>query len=129
MQFIQYLRRDLGSNTVGFALVAPLLIGAFLAVSQIANVVNVQTVMHAAAKSGAREASRYDATLNDGVTKAESILAAHGITKIKQLRIFNRTLSGQNVIEISLTKDYRVPWLNFSFELTAIGQSLDEKSF
>lgn len=128
MQFIQYLRRDLGSNTVGFALVAPLLIGAFLAVSQIANVVNVQTVMNAAAKSGAREASRYDATLNDGVTKAESILAAHGINDIKELKIFDRTLSGHHVIEVSLTKDYRIPWLNYSFELTALGQSLDEKS-
>lgn len=128
MQFIQYLHRDSGSNTVSFALVAPLLIGTFLAVSQIANVVNVQTVMHAAAKSGAREASRYDATLNDGVIKAESILAAHGINKIKQLRVFNRTLRGQNVIEVSLTKDYRVPWLNYSFEITAIGQALDEKS-
>ncbi len=127
MQFIQYLRREAGSHTVGFALVAPLLVGAFLAVSQIANVVNVQTVMHAAAISGAREAGRYDASIVDGATKAKSILANHGITEFDQLTVINKKLSGQEIIEISITKNYRIPWLDFSIKLTAVGQSLNEK--
>ncbi|MEN9741207.1 MAG: hypothetical protein RIR66_163 [Actinomycetota bacterium] len=129
MQFIQFLRRDLGSNTVGFALVSPLLVGAFLSVSQIANLVNVQTVMHAAVKSGAREAGRYDATLNDGVQETKAILASHGITEITQISALHRLISGKQIVEIAITKKYQIPWLNYSLELTATGQAIDEKNF
>ena len=129
MQFIQFLRRDLGSNTVGFALVAPLLVGAFLSVSQIANVVNVQTVMHAAVKSGAREAGRYNATLNDGIQETKDILASHGITELYDIAAINKSISGRQIVEIVIRKKYQIPWLNYSIELTARGQAIDEKNF
>lgn len=129
MQFIQFLRRDLGSNTVGFVLVAPLLVGAFLSVSQIANLVNVQTVMHAAAKSGAREAGRYNATLNDGVQETKDILASHGITEITDISALYKLVSGKQIVEIAITKKYQIPWLNYTLELTATGQTIDEKNF
>lgn len=129
MQFIQFLRRDLGSNTVGFALVAPLLVGAFLSVSQIANVVNVQTVMHAAVKSGAREAGRYNATLNDGIQETKDILASHGITEITDISAVHKLVSGRQIVEIVIRKKYQIPWLNYSIELTARGQAIDEKNF
>ncbi len=59
MQLDQYLRRDEGSNLVGFSLTTPLLLGVFLAVLQIANLVNVQTTLNVAANSGARVASTF----------------------------------------------------------------------
>lgn len=127
MRFVQFLHLDRGSNTVGFALVAPLLIGSFLAVSQIANAVNVQTVLNAAAKSGARQASRYDAALIDGQATSLKILSSHGIHQIDQLNVVRKKLDGVTVIEVSLSKNYRIPWLGFEFPLTASGISIDEK--
>ena len=129
MQFIQFLRRDLGSNTVRFALVAPLLVGAFLSVSQIANLVNVQTVMHAAVKSGAREAGLYDATLNDGVQETKDILASHGISEITDISAVHKLVSGKQMVEIVITKNYQIPWLNYTLELKVTGQAIDEKNF
>lgn len=127
MRFGQFLRLDRGSNTVGFALVAPLLVACFLAVTQIANVANVKTVVTAATKAGAREASRFDATLDDGINEANRILSNHGISEIDQVEVKRIHISGVNFVEVTVTKNYLIPWLDLTIPLHSIGRSVDEK--
>lgn len=129
MPFGQFLRLDRGSNTIAFALIAPLLVGSFLAVSEIANLANVQITLSTAAKSAAREASRFDGSFNDGFAEADRVLQNQGITHIDFVQIQSVQLSDQRVIEVVLKKNYRISWLNYSLLLTAIGQSVDEKNF
>lgn len=127
--FHLHRKSDKGSNAVGFALVAPILVGVFLAISQIANLINVQIVMMAAAKTGARQASRYDASLNDGLISANNILSQHGFAKIKNATISRANLNGIWFVELEISKDFSIPWLNYVIELNATGRSVDEKSF
>ena len=129
MQFAASLRHDRGSNTVAFALVAPLIISVFLAVVQIANLVNLQTVISAAAKTSARTASRFDATNYDGITTAEEILFAHGISKIDSILVSKKIINGIYVVEVEIKKTVVLPWLNYAIRLESTGRSVDEKYF
>ncbi len=128
MRFAQFLRPEKGSNTVGFALVAPILTGSFLAVMQIANLVNVQVSLSAAAKSAAREASRFDGTFSDGLSEASRILDSQGISAVEKISVHRTSQGNLALIEVVIEKKYRVPWLNYEFKLSAAGKSLDEKS-
>ena len=128
MLFGQFLRLDRGSNTIAFALVAPLLVGSFLAVSEIANLANVQITLNTAANSAAREASRFDGRFNDGFAEVDRVLRNQGINQIDSVQIKNIQFSGQRIVEVALEKNYRISWLNYNLLLTATGQSVDEKN-
>ena len=128
MLFGQFLRLDRGSNTIAFALVAPLLVGSFLAVSEIANLANVQITLNTAANSAAREASRFDGRFNDGFAEVDRVLRNQGINQIDSVQIKNIQLSSQRIVEVALEKNYRISWLNYNLLLTATGQSVDEKN-
>lgn len=127
MPFAQFLLRENGSNTVGFALVAPILVGCFLAVSQFANLANVQVTLSAAAKSAAREASRYDGDANDAVAEAHRILSAQGISQIDSISVKNVSPIGQAVVRVEIKKKYQIPWLQYELTLSSVGQVVDEK--
>lgn len=129
MRFGQFRRLDRGSNTIAFALVAPLLVGSFLAVSEIANLANVQITLSTATKSAAREASRFDGSFNDGFVEVDRVLQNQGISQIDTVQIQNIQVSGQRVVEVVLEKNYRISWLNYNLLLTATGKSVDEKNF
>lgn len=129
MQFGQFRRLDRGPNTIAFTLVAPLLVGSFLAVSEIANLANVQITLSTAAKSAAREASRFDGSFNDGFVEVDRVLQNQGISQIDTVQIQNIQVSGQRVVEVVLEKNYRISWLNYNLLLTATGKSVDEKNF
>jgi hypothetical protein len=128
MQFVQYQRHDQGSSIVGFALVAPILVGVFLAVLQIANLVNVQTTLNVAAVSGARVASTFDGTLTDGIFESRSRLEKQGITQVEAINVTRKNLSGVTFVEIEILKNYQISWLQTSLSLRAVGRSVDEKS-
>lgn len=128
MRFAQFLRLDRGSNTVGFALIVPLLTSCFFAVIQIANLVNVQTTLSAVAKSAAREASRFDASLGDGNSKAAELLKLSGVTDHGLLNTYREQLNGITYVRVDISKTYEIPWLGWQLELFASGRSVDEKS-
>lgn len=128
MRFAQFQRRDQGSNTVGFALIAPLLVGVFLAVVQIANLLNVQTTLIAAANSGARVASTFDATLMDGTAEAIQRLASQGIVDYESVITRRTSQNGITFVEVKITKNYQIPWVGVGLNLLALGKSVDEKS-
>jgi len=128
MQFVQFQRHDQGSSIVGFALVAPILVGVFLAVLQIANLVNVQTTLNVAAVSGARVASTFDGTLTDGIFESRSRLEKQGITQVEAINVTRKNLSGVTFVEIEILKNYQISWLQTSLSLRAVGRSVDEKS-
>lgn len=128
MRFDLFRHLDRGSNTIGFALVAPILVGSFLAVSEIANLANLQITLSTAAKSAAREASRFDGSINDGFEELDRVLTNQGITNLQSVQIKNVELSGQRLIEVVVRKNYRISWLNYNLQLIAVGQSIDEKS-
>lgn len=128
MRFVQSLRHDEGSSIVGFVLIIPVLIGAFFAVLQIANLVNVKSTMIAAANSGARVASTYDATLADGVRESELRLNNLGIATVNSIQVERKLVDGLTMVEVQIEKDYEIPWLGFNLRLSAVGLSIDEKS-
>jgi Flp pilus assembly pilin Flp len=127
MQFDQFRHLDEGSNAVGFALIAPLIIGVFLATLQIANLVNVQTTLNSAANAGARVASRYDGNLSDGLKEANEKLANQGIAQFSEIRIDRVLINGISFIEIRINKEFEVPWIGYSIMLNSVGRSVEEK--
>lgn len=128
MQFDQFLHHDEGSSIVGFALIVPVVIGAFLAVLQIANIVSVKTTMAAAANSGARVASAYDATLSDGIYESRSRLENQGISEVNSIKIERKSVDGLTMVEVEIEKNYQIPWLGYTLVLRSAGLSIDEKS-
>jgi hypothetical protein len=128
MQFAQFQRHEQGSSIVGFALVAPILVGIFLVVLQIANLVNVQTTLNVAAVSGARVASTFDGTLGEGIFESRSRLERQGITQVEAINATKKNLSGVTFVEIEILKNYQISWLQTNLSLRAIGRSVDEKS-
>lgn len=128
MPFDQYLRHDEGSSIVGFVLIIPVLIGAFFAVLQIANLVNVKSTMVAAANSGARVASTYDSSLSDGVRETEERLSNLGISSVNLIKIDRKLIDGLTMIEVEIEKNYEIPWIGYNLRLRAVGLSVDEKS-
>lgn len=128
MRFAQFQLRDQGSNTVGFALIAPLLVGVFLAVVQIANLLNVQITLIAAANSGARAASAFDAALMEGTAEAIQRLANQGIVDYESVITRRTSQNGIAFVEVKITKNYQIPWVGVKLNLLALGKSVDEKS-
>lgn len=128
MRFGQFLLRDRASNTVGFALVAPILVASFLALAQIANLANVQVTLATAARSAAREGSRYDGSIADAVRQANKVLSAQGIQDGTLVQVESTSLSGNQVTQVKITKKYRISWLNYDLVLISTGQSVDEKN-
>lgn len=127
MRFVQYLLREKASNTIGFALVAPILIGCFLAVAQIANLANVQVSLESAAKSAAREGSRYDGTHRDAQVQANKVLAGQGLQDGALVEVRNVFFGDARLVEVTITKKYRISWLGYDLILTSVGKSVDEK--
>ncbi len=127
MRFVQYLLREKASNTIGFALVAPILIGCFLAVAQIANLSNVQVTLESAAKSAAREGSRYDGTHRDAQVQANKVLAGQGLQDGALVEVRNVFFGDARLVEVTITKKYRISWLGYDLILTSVGKSVDEK--
>ncbi len=127
MRFVQYLLREKASNTIGFALVAPILIGCFLAVAQIANLANVQVTLESAAKSAAREGSRYDGTHRDAQVQANKVLAGQGLQDGALVEVRNVFFGDARLVEVTITKKYRISWLGYDLILTSVGKSVDEK--
>jgi len=128
MQLDQYLRRDEGSNIVGFSLTTPLLLGVFLAVLQIANLVNVQTTLNVAANSGARVASTFDGTFNDGLLETKRRLENQGINQVESIKVTRNNLAGTTFIQVEIQKNYQIAWLNLDLPLRAVGRAIDEES-
>lgn len=127
MRFVQYLLREKASNTIGFALVAPILIGCFLAVAQIANLANVQVTLESAAKSAAREGSRYDGTHRDAQVQANKVLAGQGLQDGALVEVRNVFFGDARLVVVTITKKYRISWLGYDLILTSVGKSVDEK--
>ncbi len=127
MRFVQYLLREKASNTISFALVAPILIGCFLAVAQIANLANVQVTLESAAKSAAREGSRYDGTHRDAQVQANKVLAGQGLQDGALVEVRNVFFGDARLVEVTITKKYRISWLGYDLILTSVGKSVDEK--
>jgi hypothetical protein len=100
----------------------------FLAVVQIANLLNVQTTLIAAANSGARVASTFDATLMDGTAEAIQRLASQGIVDYESVITRRTSQNGITFVEVKITKNYQIPWVGVSLNLLALGKSVDEKS-
>lgn len=90
-----------GSAVVDFSLVLPLLLVVFLLVFQLGLALHVRNTLIASAAEGARVGARAGASLADGVTRTETLIAgALSETFARQVTAERASVGGVDVVEV-----------------------------
>ena len=120
---------DIGSGVVGFVLVAPLLVGVFIAVGQISMIVADKSVLNSAATIGARAASAADATNLAGYRAATTVLASRGINfQDARISVSNQRIAGIDYVQVTVVRDIEIQIINKAISLSATSRSVDERT-
>jgi len=116
-----------GSQIVGFALVAPLIIYVAIAAMQLTAIavdkVTVATAAHTAARTyGTRGGSEHLARVS-----ADRYLKTNGLTSCGNAFAFKRSkVSGTHLVEVRVTQCLRLSAFNRTVQLVSIARSIDE---
>ncbi len=123
------LADDRGNATLGFALVAPLLVISFIAILQIVMVTRERTVLAGASRMAVRVASAANATTSMGVKSARDVLGTEpGSRAHASITVLRTTSGGVHYVQAIVSEPYAVTWLSRSVTLTATVRAIDESA-
>lgn len=121
------LRRDRGSAVIGFALVAPLVVGVFIVVIQIGSVLADRATLSLAAQSGVRVASTLDGTNTQGRAKALSVLHSRGMDANAVVRFQDERRGTMHYVVCTAVSHRHIAWLNREVSFTVKARAIDER--
>ncbi|MCX6404659.1 MAG: pilus assembly protein [Actinobacteria bacterium] len=121
------LASEKGSQVVGFALVAPLLITLALVVMQIVGIVICKVSLTTATKQAAHLASLKGSSSNQVLLAAQNYWAPDGFSSCGHSTSTKRTQSsGISFVVVRVEQCLEVPFLNRQVNLISTARELDE---
>ncbi len=126
-QLRKVLRAVDGNATLGFAMVAPLVVAVFIAVLQLVAITREQAALAAIAHDASRVASVFNGTPSHGVSAARAKLGSSTVTRARAtIKIQRVTNGGVHYVQTTISENYRIAWLAKSVMLNASVRSIDE---
>lgn len=122
-------KKEQGSAVVGFSLVAPLVALVFVGVIGIATFLGQRVVLSAAASSGARMAATLGATQGQVHQQVNQVLISYSLdSQSVTIKTWRGRTSGVPTVNVRVSKNLFVPWIDHSIEISATSHRVDENS-
>lgn len=129
MHFAQlaHHKNDQGSAVVGFSLIAPLVALVFVGVVAVASILGQRVVLSAAASSGARMAATLGANYGQVHQQVDQVLNSYSLNPhTVKVRIWRSNASGVPTMNVQVSRNLVIPWVNHSIEISATSHRIDE---
>lgn len=118
-----------GNATLGFVLVAPLVVAVFIVVLQLVAITREQAALTAIAHDASRIASVSGGQLSHGMNVAHKKLGSSSVVRERaNVKVQRLTYGGVNYVQTTVSESYPLTWFAKSVTLTTSVRSVDESA-